>query len=73
MKRILSEYNIEVVEIPRKKQDEVEISASKVRACMIEGDYDTIRRIVPESTLRYLLSDDGQKLAARMREENHKA
>ena len=40
---------------------------------MIEGDYDTIRRIVPESTLRYLLSDDGQKLAARMREENHKA
>ena len=73
MKRILSEYHIEVVEIPRKKQDEVEISASKVRACMIEGDYDTIRRIVPESTLRYLLSDDGQKLAARMREENHKA
>ena len=73
MKKVLAEYGIEVVEIPRKKQDEVEISASKVRACMIEGDYETIGRIVPESTLRYLRSSEGQKLARRMQEESHNA
>ena len=40
MKEILGEYGIEVVEILRKKEDGVEISASRVRACMVEGDYE---------------------------------
>ncbi len=69
MKNILSEYGIEVVEIPRKQQDNLAISASKVRACMIEGDYETIKNIVPPTTMEYLLSDEGRAIAEKLAEK----
>lgn len=67
MKKTLGEYGIEVVEIPRKKEQDVEISASRVRACMKEGDYETIKNIVPQSTLDFLLSDKGKAIAEKLR------
>ena len=69
MKRILPEYGIEVVEIPRKQLDGLEISASRVRACLKEGDFDAIGQMVPSSTLRFLRSERGQQIAEKLRQE----
>lgn len=46
MKELLPANNIELVELPRHN----DISASKVRALMKEGDLETIRTLVPETT-----------------------
>ena len=69
MKCILPEYGIEVVEIPRKQLDGVEISASRVRACLKAGDFDAIGQMVPSSTLRFLRSERGQQIAEKLRQE----
>ncbi len=69
MKRVLGEYGIEVVEIPRKKLDGREISASRVRACLREGDYEAIEKMVPPSTWRFLRSEEGQAIAEKLRQE----
>lgn len=62
MKEIFPEYGIELVEIQRKEEGELPISASFVRRCMKEKDYDTIRRIVPQSTYEYIISEEGRAL-----------
>lgn len=54
MRKILSEYGIELVEIPRLETDGGAISASRVRALLKEGSLDAIRPLVPESTFQYL-------------------
>ena len=46
MKKLLPANNIELVELPRHN----DISASKVRALMKEGDLETIRTLVPKTT-----------------------
>ena len=58
MKRILPEYGIDVVEIPRVSNGEGEIiSASKVRKYLQEGDMEAVRSMLPETTLEYLLGE----------------
>lgn len=69
MKRILSEYGVEVIEILRKKLDGVEISASKVRECLKNGDWDAIAKMVPPTTLQFLQSPQGQQIAQTLRQE----
>ncbi len=68
MKRLLPDYSIELVELPRKEQGELPISASFVRKCMVEGDYDSIKAIVPPSTYDYITSDAGKALAEKLKE-----
>ena len=68
MKQVLGEYGIEVVEIPRRQLDGVEISASSVRERMKAGDYDAIRRMVPQTTMDFLLSEQGREIAERLRQ-----
>jgi [citrate (pro-3S)-lyase] ligase len=55
MKIILPKYGIKFVEIERKNMDEEPISASKVRKKLKEGDYESIKRLVPEVTYDYLV------------------
>lgn len=55
MRRILPEYGIEFIEIPRKEKDKEAISASRVRALLEKKDFDGIKPLVPESTFRYLV------------------
>lgn len=58
MKRKLSKAGIQVVEIPRKEsQDGLVISASRVRKYLKEKDWESIKRLVPETTLEYLKSE----------------
>ena len=55
MKRILPEYEIELVCIERKEDEENKaISASRVRKLLEEKRYEEIKKIVPESTFLYL-------------------
>ncbi len=54
MKRILPRYGVEFQEIPRKSFDGEFISASSVREALKRGDFDKIKKFVPESTFNYL-------------------
>lgn len=66
MKKLLPDYGIEFVELPRKERGNTAISASFVRKCMAKGDFETIKTIVPESTYRYICSEDGRQLAEKL-------
>ena len=54
MKRVLPEYGIGFVEIPRAEMDGKVISASDVRALLEKRDFDTIGKIVPDIVYNYL-------------------
>ena len=54
MKKILPRYGIEFHEIPRKTFGNEVISASSVRKALKCGDFDKVKRLVPETTLNYL-------------------
>lgn len=60
MRQILPAYGIELVEIPRAEQHGEAISASRVRRLLKERNFDAIKPLVPESTLRYLLKWDAE-------------
>lgn len=55
MKLILPNHGVKVTEIERKAMQEEAVSASKVRALLNSGDYEKIKKLVPETTLNYLL------------------
>ena len=50
MKKILPEYGVEVVEIPRLQKGGETVCATKVREAMRRGDRIAVRKMVPEST-----------------------
>ena len=56
MKKILPTYGITVHEIPRKTTDGKDdiISAKKVRNALKAGDFETLKKHVPQTTLDYL-------------------
>lgn len=58
LKSVLPEYGIEVVEIPRKKVEGEEVSASHVRKLLEEQAWDKIRDMVPKTTFDYLVEKD---------------
>lgn len=51
---ILNSSGINVIEIPRKKINDEVISASFVRQFMKNGEWEKIRKIVPETTYMVL-------------------
>lgn len=53
--------------IPRKEAEGRAISASTVRQAIKEGQLDKIRHLVPETTYRYFTSEEGQKIAEKIR------
>lgn len=55
MRRILPEYGIEFVEIPRREISGNPISASYVRELLSKRDFETMKHLVPETTLNYLM------------------
>jgi [citrate (pro-3S)-lyase] ligase len=69
MKTILRDKGIDVIEIPRCKEMNEEISASKVRRLMAIGDYKTIMKLVPSSTYNFIISDKGKEIAIRLKKE----
>jgi len=67
MKKFLGERGIEVVEIPRYEENNEPVSASRVRKLMADGNYEQIKKMVPKVTYDYLMSEEGLKIAERLR------
>lgn len=66
MKSILPPLHVEVTEIPRREVDEGVISASSVRKMLSENDTARLASLVPENTLRYLLSEEAADIRRRL-------
>ncbi|MDU1042988.1 [citrate (pro-3S)-lyase] ligase [Peptoniphilus rhinitidis] len=62
MERILPDYGIEVVEIPRTSLDDEIISASKVRLFLKERKFEEAYKFLPEATIKALKSEEGQRI-----------
>lgn len=62
----LPKKGIECVIIPRKKAGDVPISASTVRSCLKTGDFDTLRTLVPSTTLDFLTSAEAAPIICRI-------
>ena len=63
MENKLPEYGIKCIILPRKKEKSgVEISASNVRKLLKEGNLEGIKELVPESTFKFFMSDEGKKI-----------
>ena len=71
LKENLPSYGIEVIEIPRFKDEEgIEISAKNVRMAMQEGDITKLEKLVPSETLKvieekYMLDKNKRKIKKR--------
>ena len=48
---------IECIVVPRKTCEDTPISASNVRLALQNGDYDTLSKLVPQTTLDYFRHD----------------
>ena len=62
---------IECVIVPRKTDGEKAISASTVRQAIKDNDMNTLKKLVPESTLRYFESEGAKDVIARIRNEEN--
>jgi [citrate (pro-3S)-lyase] ligase len=58
LKKILSEKSIEFIEVSRKENQGIPISASEVRRRIKDGDISSLDKLVPASTLEYLLNNN---------------
>jgi [citrate (pro-3S)-lyase] ligase len=66
MKAVLPGRGVEVEEIPRLELGGAAVSASTVRRLIREGALGEARPLVPESTWRYLVSDEAQEILSRV-------
>lgn len=63
----LPKAGLQCVILPRKEEGGRPISASAVRQHIHDGDLEAIRSLVPESTYRFFLTEEGEKVAAAIR------
>ncbi|MBR4875867.1 MAG: [Clostridia bacterium] len=66
MARLLPEYGVELVQLPRKEMEGRAVSASYVRACMAQNDLCAIQAVVPQTTYDYIVSPAGCALAEKL-------
>ena len=71
MSEKLPENGIECIIVPRKTDGEKAISASTVRQAIKDNDMDTLKKLVPESTLRYFESEEAKEVIDRIRNEEN--
>ena len=67
MKHYLTAWGLEVVELQRAETGGRAISASYVRQLLQEGDYHSVKQIVPESTWQWIHSPEGRKTVELLR------
>lgn len=68
LKRVLSVAGLTLTEIPRLPYEGLPISASQVRKLIREGQDESIKALVPESTWRYIFeTSEGREAADRIR------
>lgn len=62
MKNILSQFNIEIVEVDRLQYNNKKISASEVRQLIKEDKFNKIKEIVCKDVYKYLISEDAKNI-----------
>ncbi len=62
MKEVLTRFDVEVCEIPRKTIGETPISASMVRKLIKEGEIEAVMPFVPITTFDFLMSKDAKSI-----------
>lgn len=67
MSEKLPENGIECIIVPRKTDGKKAISASTVRQAIKDNDVDTLKKLVPESTLQYFESKEAKEVIERIR------
>lgn len=67
MSEKLPENGIECIIVPRKTDGKKAISASTVRQAIKDNDVNTLKKLVPESTLRYFESKEAKEVIERIR------
>lgn len=66
---VLPKYNIKVELVDRLKNNDIAVSASKVRSLIKEGDFKSIKDLVPDVTYNFLISDDAKPIIERIKYE----
>lgn len=67
MNEVFSNNGIELKIIPREQKGEQVVSASTVRRALVDDDWETVRRMVPRTTLNYLQSETGEAIIQKMK------
>lgn len=62
MEEVFAHNGIELKVVPREQKGEQIVSASSVRRALADDDWETVRRMVPKTTLTYLQSEEGQNI-----------
>lgn len=71
IKALLPLYGIEVLELPRIENNQQVISASSVRSYIAEDKWELLKKIVPNTTLNYLKSEEAIKVIEKIK-KNYK-
>jgi [citrate (pro-3S)-lyase] ligase len=73
MKEVLPGNGVQVLEIPRLEAGSNAVSASIVRKYLQEDEFDKIRQLVPETTYKFLLSDEANEIIKKIqyRDDRH--
>ena len=71
MSEKLPEQGIECIIVPRKTCEDTPISASNVRLALQNGDYDTLSKLVPQTTLDYFKSPEAIPVIERIRQQEN--
>jgi [citrate (pro-3S)-lyase] ligase len=64
---ILPQYGIEVRLVERIESQGMAVSASRVRELIKDGNWEEIKRIVPQSTYNFLVSDEAAEIVEKIR------
>tara|TARA_Y100001933_G_C18967399_1_gene550880 strand:+ start:230 stop:1312 length:1083 start_codon:yes stop_codon:yes gene_type:complete len=71
LENVLSKHGIHVEIIERKSHLGKAISASNVRAYIAAGDLEKVKPLVPQSTWKYLMSDEAAQIIRKIESEGH--
>lgn len=68
--KILPQYGVEVVLVPRKELNNTAISASIVRDKLKNGKLEELKALVPKTTFDFLISPEGKEIEEKLKSSN---
>ncbi len=66
MKEIMPSHNVEVIEVPRVAYSGEITSASKVRQLIKEEKFSGVKKMVPETTYKFLMSEEAKEIISKI-------
>ena len=72
MKDILLSKGIKLIVIPRKENEGVPISASKVRELLKEGQFEELTKFIPKTTYNFLKSKKASPIIEKIKVNNQR-